>query len=128
MKHNKMPKSNEVKILKAAALEWRGRLQAVHMRQDAIWNAAVHDCMERFGRAHEPQHRNGECARCWTHNKLRGALRLEASGYVPIKERMRASLEHIKQECRLRGPERQGYMNGLSNMIDAADRILEDFE
>ena len=114
--------------LRRAALEFRELLRKRALSVDSTWNAAVYECMGLFGPACGPTHRVEECERCWIHDKLRGALRLEASVYVPLKERMLKSLKRMRRTCTLKGPEHAVYAQALEDVERELGDLLEDFE
>ena len=118
----------QTESLRRAALEFRERLRKRALSVDSIWNAAVYECMDLFGPACGPGCRNKECQRCWIHDKLRGALRLEASSYVPLKERIIKSLERLRRTCSLKGPEHESYAQALEDVEYELRELLEDFE
>lgn len=125
---SKVGRDGEVESLRRAALEFRERLRKQALSVDSIWNAAVYECMDLIGPACGPGCRKEECQKCWIHDKLRGALRLEAFVYVPLKERMRKSLERIRQTCSLKGPKHEAYIRALEDVECELDEFLEDFE
>ena len=121
-------KEGEVKSLRQAALEFRERLRKRALSVDSTWNAAIHECMELLGPVCRPSHRVEECQKCWIHDKMRRALRLEAAVYVTLKERMRSSLERLRRTCTLRGSEYETYAQALDDVDKETKELLEDFE
>lgn len=119
--------SRKSKLLREAALEFRDRLERSKFRADAVWNEAVHACMDKIGKHHDPRHEEG-CTVCWVRRKLGQVLKLEASGYVPVKERMKNSLGDLRESCQLRGPERTAFLDALDGAEKVFDGLLEDFE
>jgi len=113
---------------KMAALEFRERLRKAEARSDAVWNKAVEDCMLRIGMKHNPPHRGDRCLLCWIHGRLRDAFKLEIAGYVPVKERMRNSLDRIISDCKLRGVERQMYFRGIHDAREGMFEFIQDWE
>jgi hypothetical protein len=118
----------EMESLRRAALEFRERLRKRALSTDSIWNAAVYECMALFGSPCGVSHRVEECTKCSVHEKLRGVLRLEASIYVPLKERMLSSLERMRQTSTLKGPEHAAYIQALNDVAYELNIIMEDFE
>lgn len=118
----------ESEFFRKAALEFRGLLRKRSLSVDSVWNAAVHECMDLLGPACGSSHRVEECNKCWLHDKLRGALRLEASVYVPLKERMLSSLAHIRRTCTLKGPERAAYFQALDDVESTISKVVFDYE
>ena len=125
---SEMSRASETKSLRRAALEFRERLRKRALSVDSVWNAAIYECMSLFGPPCGDTHRVEECERCWVHEKLRGALRLEASVYVPLKERMLKSLERMRRTCTLKGPERASYTQALDDISKEMDDFMEDSE
>lgn len=121
-------KEGELESLRRAALEFRERLRKRALSADSIWNAAVHECMELIGPICRPGHRVEECPKCWVHDKLRGALRLEAAVYVPLKERMLSSLEQLRRASTLKGPEFFAYTQALDDVARELGDFVEDSE
>lgn len=120
--------SDEVHVARRAALEFRERLRRLNLSLDSAWNAAVYECMDAFGTPCPQPHTAEECQKCWVHEKLRGALRLEVAGYVPLKERMKNSLERMRHTCTLKGPEHSAYLQALRDVTNELDEFMEDFE
>jgi hypothetical protein len=128
MSRTSRSRSGEIDALRRAALEFRERLRKRALSVDSAWNAAIYECMGLFGPTCGPIHRVEECQKCWIHEKLRGALRLEASVYIPLKERMINSLERMRRTCTLKGPEHAAYLQALSDVSSELDDFMEDFE
>lgn len=125
---SKIENADEVERLRRAALEFRSRLRKRSLSVDSIWNAAVYECMSMFGPACGLGHRSEECQKCWIHNKLRGALRLENASYVPLKERITKSLERMRKTCTLKGAAYDSYVQALEDVAREVNEFMEDSE
>lgn len=120
--------ARQTEYLRQAALEFRERLRKKDMSIDSVWNAAVYECMDLFGPVCGSWCPQEGCQKCWIHGKLRGALRLDASSYVPLKERMNKSLERLRKTCTLKGPECESYVQALEDVATEMNGFMEDFE
>lgn len=111
-----------------AAMEFRERLRKSRMSVDSVWNASVRHCISLFGQPCPVGHDIEECETCWVHEKLRGALRLDDSVYIPLKERMFRSLARMRQTCTLDGPELVSYLQALEDMEYEMKKIVDNAE
>jgi len=123
-----MPEGEEeLRVVKAAALEWREKWRKAEFRMEVVWNRAVDECMERLGNAHSPEH-YAECYVCWSHKKLAGLRKLDIAGYVPVKERLRKKLSEFRMNTPLSDKERTAYNDGLDDMMGVIDDMLGEKE
>lgn len=116
----------ELRLAKAAAVEWRDKYEQAEKRTAATWDLALHEARMRLG--HHVPACFEPCIKCWFYDEISKMMRLDRGNYVPVKERLRTRAEMLKDTNSLPGALREAHARGVDDIMMFVEKWLADTE